>query len=242
MWRNLFNFVKNFRKIYFFINNLLIHILHDIHANILLYNFKKYLLHKIYCIAMHEIISPAFRLLPLCLSDRSTWYSKSMHWHFHRRICCHFWKSLRKSQVFFCSPKNWKPWTTDLKIYGPWKYTVLEDIRSLKIFLKFEYRIFSQTVYLTPNDRIFSAYRPYIFKVLGPYIFADRIIYAKRTTFFAKRPYIFSFETVYFHSVQCILLVTHFGDRFHVGDIKYVNDNLHRRENIRGSSSQYYII
>ena len=59
------------------------------------------------------------------------------------------------------------------------------------IFFVYRLWVTVRTVYLSLWNHIFSANRPYIFKIWRPYIFADRI-------FFAKGPYIFSFGTIYF--------------------------------------------
>ena len=57
-----------------------------------------------------------------------------------------------------------------------------------------------RTVYFSSKDRIFSAKRPYIFKIWGPYILEDRI-------FYVKGPYIFRKKTVYFQFLDRIFSV-----------------------------------
>ena len=88
----------------------------------------------------------------------------------------------------------------DRKIYGPFQI-VMSHISDV-YFPVFEW-VISRTVYFSSKDRIFSAKRPYIFKIWGPYILEDRI-------FYVEGPYIFRKKTVYFQPGPYILLVTQY--------------------------------
>ena len=105
-------------------------------------------------------------------------------------------KGVTSRTVYFPLPPSW---VIDYEsLQGPYIFRLLIHVTH-NLWVNLEDRIFfvyglwvtTRTVYFPLWDRKFSTKGPNIFKVWGPYTFANRI-------FFAKRPFIFSFGTVYF--------------------------------------------